>query len=69
MNIKTKYNIGDEVFLMRHDKIQQTKINKIDIVAYKKEEAKIRYGTYIDEDYCYKQSELFATKEELLLAL
>lgn len=63
MQFETKYNIGDEVLVLKQSKAQTIKINSIII-----SEIGIRYsdsvGYYVADSY--PESECFATIDELI---
>lgn len=70
MNIKTKYNPGDEVWTMIENKPQCLIVNTIFIIASLSNDKEIKYGikyncslSYLGGNYVEK--ELFATKEDL----
>lgn len=64
MTIKTKFNIGDPVFFIDHDKITSGIITNIGQTGYT-----LRFGTDLKyEDYIKKEL-VFKTKEELIESL
>jgi hypothetical protein len=71
MTIETKYNIGDEVWVIEDDKPKCKKIKEIDIQIgdyfSKSNEVEIDYTFGI---YCIRdEKQCFPTKEELLKSL
>lgn len=69
MEIKTRYNIGDEVWWIKDNQI---KSGIIDFILFKATPTQPFYLGYSvhDEDYAgFKEHELFPTKEELLKSL
>ncbi len=71
MKIETKYNIGDELFYMKDNKIHHSYV-----WAVKYEETMIGAGQRvttiiynINSSGDYKENELFLTKEELIKSL
>lgn len=72
MDIKTKFNIGDTVYHMFHDKIRESQIDAIRIRATTKGNPIITYEMNIVNDYGYEtigELNIFATKEELIKSL
>lgn len=78
MTIETKYNIGDEVYLMLSNKVKKALI--IGVLITKGEHRKsekytsqeIRYNLHIVGETSYEgfsEGSLFKTKEELLASL
>ena len=70
MTIETKYNIGDEVWVMYNNKPMEVLIKRISCYCGRwghllKED--IMY--LVDNDCCFNEDELFPTKEELLKSL
>ena len=70
MTIETKYNIGDEVFLLIRNKVERYPIVDIRIdVNYKRTNTGYRLQTQAGHTEYYSEDELFPTKEELLKSL
>lgn len=80
MEIKTKYNINDEVYFIHGNKIRYNKIYRIDITIHEENDKvipKIKYtidlgfktGRVCDTITSREEEELFATKEELFKTL
>jgi hypothetical protein len=70
MTIETKYNIGDEVWLLYNNKAVSSRIFRIEVKVDLRLSARIIYylsGSNIDE-FC-SEDKLFRTKEELLKSL
>lgn len=68
MTIETKFNIGQEVWLIKNNKPQTIKVSCIEIIAASVvSKPCIRYGCGNFERYA--ESHLFPTKEELLKSL
>ena len=69
MIIKTKYNIGEEVWFMEENEPTSDVILSIEINLYKGKQF-IEY-LFANDSYPYglNESELFSTKEELLKSL
>ena len=72
MDIKTKYDLGQSVFYMDNNKVQEGKIDRIHIwVRYNGGEdnkVRISYSLFTTTKF-YGDKELFLTKEELLKSL
>lgn len=72
MQIETKFNVDEEVFIMFQNKVQKSKIYWIDIRVYS-EGISIKYDIRtVPEGYCDGQipeNRIFATKQELLNSL
>ena len=72
MDIKTKYDIGQSVFFMDNNKVQEGTIDRIHIeVRYnggKDNKVRISYSLFTTSKF-YEDKELFPTKEELLKSL
>lgn len=66
MTIETKYNVGDNVWLMHENKARLLTITNIDIHILCSE-VKTKY--ILGGKGSYSEAELFATKEELLNSL
>lgn len=68
MKIETKYNIGQEVFVMWKDKIHRRKVLDILILCETSNTTKIEYDVFgfIGR---FLENEVFSTKEGLLLYL
>ena len=76
MDIKTKYDIGQSVFYMNNNQVNESVINQILVevrrrIGYKSnfiiEESVFYY--LVNSNRLYKERELFLTKEELLKSL
>jgi hypothetical protein len=67
MTIETKFNIGDEVWLMESNKAQQTVVYQINIVVHPSNYV-IQYQ---EKGYTnwYNEDQLFPSKESLLQSL
>ena len=70
MLIKTKYNIGDEVWGIVLDEIWNGKIAAIEI-CYSFGIERIEYKVFVEEEmhFMFKEEYIFPTKEELLKSL
>lgn len=70
MEIKTKYNIGDKVCTLYHDRIVYGCITFIKIEVDYKSNVEIRYSiqnsTYIGENVFFQEHKIFKNQEELL---
>lgn len=64
MTLKTKYNIGDTVWLLHGYKAREAKITGVDVQALGVAKPSVKYRFYlyppVDEEYVYK------SKEELI---
>ena len=82
MKIETKFDIGDKVFYMKNNKVEENIITDIEIiVGLKREDGMINYDNikafirreiyYVDahRDLKFHPNWLFKTKEELLKSL
>lgn len=81
MEIKTKYNINDEVYFINGNKITHNKITSIDISIYERKNVVkqiIKYtidlGNIFGRRICdtftsRNEEEIFSTKEELIKSL
>ena len=76
MDIKTKYSVGEKVFVMYQNRILNQFINKIEIeiyspLSYNDTGKKLRYGIKIDSDKIefFHESKLFTNKEDLIKTL
>ena len=70
MTIETKYNIGDDVWLLYNNKAVSSRIFRIEVKVDLHLSARIKYylsGSDIAE--FYSEDKLFPTKEELLKSL
>lgn len=70
MTIETKYNIGDEVWLMYKNKAVSSSIFRIEVKVDLHLSVRIIY--YLSGSSCaefYSEDKLFPTKEELLKSL
>lgn len=73
MEIKTKYNLDDEVYTLHKNKVAKVKIRGVECVVCNSWSI-IKYTTDIVEGLfetgkVFKEEELFKTKEELLKSL
>lgn len=72
MQIETKFNVRDEVFVMFNNTIYQSKIHTIDIRIYS-EGVIIKYAILTSQEgYSYgniTEDKVFSTKQELLNSL
>lgn len=71
MKIETKYDIGDEVWIMIYGECYQLRVVGIRITKLKNHKA-IEYFVSEDGDelsFTFDESEFFPTKEELLKSL
>lgn len=69
MNIKTKYNIGDEVWCNLYNG-KKVKITAIQIFAVSVDNVSIEYSVMWNGGAWHKmENELFSTEEELLKSL
>jgi hypothetical protein len=71
MKIETKYNIGDEVWLIWEHKVQSAKIDSIWNITVNPEISVIYQLNmkWHDAPLLFKENALFPTKEELLRSL
>lgn len=72
MNIETKYNIGDKVFIIRDNKIQEKTIDAImthNTETTRGRRQSVTYGFSGQETFSAKEKELYPTKIALLEAL
>lgn len=76
MKIETKYNIGDKVFFLNHNKVEQSMIQSIEIILTNVFDTKgTKLFTRISYILCpefsgtYYENRLFLTKEDLLNSL
>ena len=68
METKTKYNIGDMVWLIANNKAEKRLITRVIISAEERQRWDVKYSLqYGDTEY--PENQLFKTKEELLLSL
>lgn len=67
MEIKTKYNLNDKIWVMRDNEPTQIIIDSIEVFISKHFPRIIYYINDFDEGYSEKQ--VFSTKEELLKSL
>ena len=73
MEIKTKYDIGQSVFYMNNNQVNESVINQIFVevrhrIGYKRNfiiDMSVSYYL-VNSNRLYKERELFLTKEELL---
>lgn len=68
METRTKYNIGDMVWLISNNKAASRKITRVIISAEEPEHWEVKYSLQ-HGDAEYPESQLFKTKEELLKSL
>ena len=76
MDIKTKYDLGQSVFYMNNNQVNESVINQIfaDVryrIGYKRKvnvEVSVSYYL-VDSNLLYEEGKLFLTKEELLKSL
>lgn len=66
MIIITKFDVGDEVFVLRDNKIKKVSLTRLKLTQYKFPEDII---WRIDTDDWEYESKLFKTKEELINSL
>lgn len=69
MEIKTKYNIGDEVYALHDGKVVSFNIDRIEVTISKHYSPSIIYETFGLEDtfrQCFSEERLFSSKEDLL---
>lgn len=76
MDIKTKYSVGEKVFVMYKNRISNQFINRIEIelyspLSYNDSGKKLKYGIKTDNDKIefFHESELFLNKEDLIKTL
>jgi hypothetical protein len=70
MEIKTKFNVLDEVYFMHENKVHRAKIIALLIEVYKQSPSIIKTDITYKFGYVRKPEELvFKTKEELLKSL
>ena len=76
MDIKTKYDLGQSVFYMNNNQVNESVINQIFVevrhrIGYKRNfiiDISVSYYL-VNSNRLYKERELFLTKEELLKSL
>ena len=68
METKTKYNIGDKVWLIRDNRAQRSDITRVVISAESPDKYEVSYGLHYG-DTEYPEDQLFRSKEELLKSL
>ena len=76
MDIKTKYDLGQSVFYMNNNQVNESVINQIFVevrhrIGYKRNfiiDMSVSYFL-VNSNLLYKERELFLTKEELLKSL
>lgn len=66
MTIETKYNIGDEVWVMYNMKPQKMTVTHINLYCRKRETLKKEIRYVLDNSISFDERVLFSTKEELL---
>lgn len=68
MEIKTKFNIGDTVYIHLHDHIFITQIKNMKIYCYRDGNYQIEYvvfdNSYSDGETTYPEDKIFATEDE-----
>lgn len=73
MTIKTRFNIGDKVFFMHRNKVNEDTVIKIEIAIYISRATNLEERTTIyrlkDENNTTKEDNIFASKEDLLKSL
>ena len=71
MQIKTKYNIGDKVWVIVNNKPTELLINSIEIFIHDMGQYRIGYSIwYVDKkNEGFEETQVFPTKEELLKSL
>ena len=76
MDIKTKYDLGQSVFFMNNNHVNESVINQISAevryrIGYKRKvniDVSVSYYL-VDSNLLYEERKLFLTKEELLKSL
>lgn len=68
MEIKTKFNVGDEVFYMRDNRVQSGEVRGMEVYIHRSEANVIVYVSPGDSRG-YTEDFLFGSKEELLKSL
>lgn len=75
MELKTKYNIGDAVFFMHNNKVNNSYVKNIEVKVnpdsnglYPEPHVSVEYHVTINNARYY-ECELFSTKEELINSL
>lgn len=70
MKIETKFNVGDIIFTLLDNKVNEIKVNSIEIYFYKNSSFSIIYLYYIKEmAFKINENSCFGTKQELLNSL
>ena len=71
MELKTKFNVKQKVYVLFNDKVDYRRINGIKIIVNDSGEFGIQYRLNGLNDYSFRfdENELFTTKEELLKSL
>ncbi len=69
MEIKTKYNIGDEVWFMHNNKIANSRIEYISTLSSKNSKTVIRYEVMLKNYLIIKEGDVFPTKQALIDSL
>ena len=71
MELKTKFNVKQKVYVLFNDKVDYRRINGIKIIVNDSGEFGIQYRLSGLNDYSFRfdENELFTTKEELLKSL
>ena len=71
MELKTKFNVKQKVYVLLDNKVDYRSINGINIIVNDSGKFGIRYRLSGLNDYSFRfdENELFATKEELLKSL
>lgn len=65
MDIRTKFQVGDELFTLKDMKIISFRVQNISIFCAQKN-IRISYGNGVDYNF-YEERECFRTKEDLLM--
>jgi len=67
MEIKTKFNVGDKVFIMDAETMQPTEVEIFGISVFSfPSSTTIRYAAPPEQGFVLNESECFATREQLL---
>ena len=70
MKIETKYDVGQEVFMLKNNKVKNLEISKIEIEIKTGYDYPLTEITYIlMHEFPVKEEQIFATKEALLESL
>lgn len=68
METKTKYNIGDKVWLIRDNRAQRSDITRVVISVESSDNYEVSYSLHFG-DTEFPEDQLFSSKEELLKSL